>query len=566
MPGPWTAHYDAGVPASLAPYPDRTLVDVLDDTTRDRPSHPVAWFKGATLSAQELTRQSRAFAAALAALGIGHGDRVALVLPNSPQFLVAQYGAWRAGAIVVPLNPLYTPREIEGALRGTTPSAIVTLTPNYATVKALQAATGVRHVIATSVKEYLPPATRVLFTLFKEKKDGHRIALQPGDHWLQALLARHAGAQAPGTPVRPSDAAVILSSGGTTGLPKGVVGTHRDYMVAGAQLRTWTRPAREDWTDTVMLPLPMFHVYANVGVQSLAMLGHNPLALVPNPRDITDVLHTITRVRPACFNGVPTLYNAILHHPKVQKGAIDLRSIKLCFSGAAPLMAETKRQFEAATGARIIEGYSLTESMMAACVNPVRGTQKEGSVGIPVSDVEARIVDTDTGDTELPEGEIGELLLRAPQGMREYWNNPEETALVLRHHGPGGPWLHTGDLAYRDGDGYLFIVDRMKDLIKVSGFQVWPREIEEVLASHPDVHEVGVAGMPDEARGEVPHAWVVLKPGRAVTADQLRAYCRERLTAYKVPAAIDFRESLPKTLVGKILRRSLRTGQDAGGR
>jgi len=566
MSGSWTTHYDTDVPPSLAPYPERTLVDYLDEIVAERPAHTAAIFKNARLSCKALADQSRAFAAALTALGITRGDRVALVLPNTPQLLIAQYGIWRAGAIVVPLNPLYTPRELEGALRATTPAAVVTMTPYYEAVKTLQAATGVRHVIATSIKEYLPALTRVLFTLAVEKKGGHRIRLDPSHHWFGDLLARHAGQAGPDMAVTPEDPAVILASGGTTGTPKGVLGTHREYVMAGLQLRTWTRPAREDWTDVVMLPRPMFHVYANVGVQSLAIIGRNPLALVPNPRDIDDVLSTIQRLRPACFNGVPTLYNAILNHPRVKKGKVDLSSIKLCFSGAAPLLAETKRQFEAATGARIIEGYSLTEAMMATCINPVRGLQKPGSIGIPVSDVEVRIVDADAGEVELGPDDVGELILRAPQRMAGYWQNPEETALVLREHGPGGPWVHTGDLAYRDADGYLFIVDRKKDLIKVSGFQVWPREIEEVLATHPAVMEVGVAGMPDAARGEVPHAWVVLRQGHSVTVDDLRAYCRERLTPYKVPAVVQFRESLPKTLVGKILRRSLRDApQESAG-
>ena len=560
MSGPWTAHYDPEVPPSLAPYPDRTLVDVLDEMARERPAHPAILFKGAAIPSARLAAESRAFAAALTALGVAPGDRVGLLLPNTPQFLVAQYGVWRAGAIAVPLNPLYTPRELANALEGTTPVAIVTLTPYYTNVKALQAASSIRHVIATSIKEYLPPITRVLFTLVKEKKAGHRISLAPEDHWLPALLRTHAGSTPPAVTVRPGDPAVILSSGGTTGTPKGVVGTHRDYVLAGSQLRSWTSPARQDWLDTIMLPLPMFHVYANVGVQSLAMLGGNPLALVPNPRDIDDILATIQRLKPGCFTAVPTLFNAILNHPRVQQGKVDLSSIKLTFSGAAPLLAETKRQFEAATGARIIEGYSLTEALMAACINPVRGTQKMGSVGVPVSDVEVRIVDADAGDRELASGEVGELILRAPQQMSGYWQNPAETALVLREHGPGGAWVHTGDLASRDDDGYIFIVDRKKDLIKVSGFQVWPREIEEVLAMHPAVLEVGVAGVQDASRGEVPHAWVVLRAGQQATVDELRAWCRERLTPYKVPARVEFRDSLPKTLVGKILRRSLTAG------
>jgi long-chain acyl-CoA synthetase len=259
---------------------------------------------------------------------------------------------------------------------------------------------------------------------------------------------------------------------------------------------------------------------------------------------------------------VPTLYTAILNHPDVRAGKVDLRSIKLCFSGASALMAETKKQFEAATGSRIIEGYSLTEGMMACCVNPVRGVDKIGSIGMPISDVQVRIVDADTGTTPLPTGEVGEMILRAPQCMAEYWNNPLETAEALRTH-DGETWLYTGDLAYMDGDGYLFIVDRKKDLIKTSGFQVWPREIEEVISALPSVLEVGVAGVPDPIKGEVAKAWIVLKPGATATEEDVRTYCRERLAPYKVPGRVEFRTELPKTMVGKILRRALAAGERA---
>jgi long-chain acyl-CoA synthetase len=306
-----------------------------------------------------------------------------------------------------------------------------------------------------------------------------------------------------------------------------------------------------------MLPLPMFHVYANVGVQPLAFVGPYPLAIVPNPRDINDLLKTIAKVKPAFFNGIPTLYNAILNHPDVRAGKIDLSSIKICFSGSAALMAETKKQFEEKTGARIIEGYSLTEAMMACCINPVRGKQKLGSIGIPVSDVEVRIVDAENGSTDVAANEVGELLLRAPQRMLEYWNNPDETALTLQVHGEGAPWIHTGDLASMDDDGYLFIVDRKKDMIKTSGFQVWPREIEEVIASHPAVHEVAVAGVPHASKGELAKAWVVLKPDARASEDELRAFCRERLAPYKIPGSVEFRTDLPKSMVGKVLRRML---------
>jgi long-chain acyl-CoA synthetase len=372
------------------------------------------------------------------------------------------------------------------------------------------------------------------------------------------LLRAHTGSARPPVEVGPGDQAVILSSGGTTGTPKGVVGLHRHYVAAGRQLYEWTKSAKRPWVDVIMLPLPLFHVYANVGVQPLAFLGPNPISLVPNPRDIDDLLKTIQSVKPAFFNGVPTLYTAILNHRRVRAGKIDLSSIKLCFSGSAALMAETKRQFEEKTGARIVEGYSLTEGMMACCVNPVQGTNKIGSIGVPLPDVDVRIVDAETGIGDVPCGQVGEMIMHAPQYMAEYWNNPHETAEALRVREDGRTWLHTGDLAYMDQDGYVFLVDRKKDMLKTSGFQVWPREIEEVISTHPSVLEVGVAGIPDAVKGEVAKAWVVTKSDvPAPTADEIRAYCRERLAPYKVPAHVEFRTSLPKTMVGKVLRRVL---------
>jgi long-chain acyl-CoA synthetase len=553
---PWLAHYDADVPKSLQPYPDKTLLDYLSALAREHASKPALLFKGAEMSYAQLHRESDAFAGSLAALGVKKGDRVALVLPNCPQFFVAEFGAWKAGAIVCPINPTYTERELESALTANGAETVVTLTPFYERLKVIQPKTAVRNVIATSIKDYLPPLLRILFTLFKEKSGGHRITIAPGDHWFLGLLQQR-GTPPPAVTVRGDDRAVILASGGTTGTPKGVVGLHRHYVAAGLQLYEWTKSAKQAWIDAIMLPLPLFHVYANVGVQPLAFIGPNPLSLVPNPRDLHDLLKTIRQVKPAFFNGVPTLYNAILNHPDVRAGKVDLSSIKLCFSGSSALMAETKRQFEALTGARIIEGYSLTEGMMACCVNPVQGTNKLGSIGVPLPDVEVRIVDSDDAEREMPVDEVGEMLLRAPQFMVEYWNNPGETADTLRTHGPGGAWVHTGDLARMDADGFIFIVDRKKDMLKTSGYQVWPREIEEVLTTHPAVMEAGVAGVPDQAKGEVAYAWVVLKKDQSATAEELRMYCRERLAPYKVPAQVEFRSELPKTMVGKVLRRAL---------
>jgi long-chain acyl-CoA synthetase len=551
----WLGHYDKGVPASVGPYPDRTLLDDLADGVAERPGAPALLFKGRTISWEELDRRSDAFAAALAGLGVAKGDRVALLLPNCPQFLIGELGTWKAGAIVVPLNPIYTEQELEGALRRTGAETILVLTPFYGRIKAVQPRTALTRVVATNVKEYLPPVLRVLFTLAKERKDGHRVSLQEGDLWLGDLLERHQGAPRPPVTVAPDDPAVILMSGGTTGTPKGVLGLHRHYTTTGRQIGTWLQAGTTPWDDVVMAALPLFHSFANIGIQSVALRNHNAMALVPNPRDLDDLLDTIAKTRPAAFSGVPTLFNALLHHPRVRAGKVDFSSVKVCFSGAAPLLAETKRRFEELTGGRIVEGYSLTEAMLACAVNPVEGPNKIGSVGMPLPDVEMRVVDPESGEA-LPAGEVGEILITAPQLMAGYWDNPEETAATVRTH-DGQRWLYTGDLGYLDDDGYLFIVDRMKDLIKTHGYQVWPREIEEALAAHPAVAEVGVAGVPDEAKGEVAKAWVVLRAGERASEEELRAFCREHLAPYKVPATVEFRSELPKSMVGKVLRRAL---------
>jgi long-chain acyl-CoA synthetase len=555
---PWLQHYDAGVPHSLAPYPETTLVDYLAQAAAERPHHVALLFKGSPVSYGELDRWSDAFAAALRTLGVNRGDRVALLLPNCPQFLIAEFGVWKCGAVVVPLNPIYTEAELQRPLQATGAQTVVVLTPFYQRIKQVQGQTQVRRVIATNVKEYLPPLMKLLFTLFKERKEGHRVTLQPGDHSLADLLHAHAGAGKPMAPAAPGDPALILLSGGTTGAPKGVVGLHRNLVATALQVKAWYGPLAQDWHEMILLPLPLFHAFGCVGAQSYAIVTRGTLALVPNPRDLDDLLSTLRQVRPTIFVGVPTLFIAILNHKWVREGKVDFRSIKLCLSGAAALMSETKRRFEELTGGRIVEAYSLSEALLAVIANPVHGGNKPGSVGMPVSDVEVRIAHGETGEGELPRGEVGEILIRAPQLMQGYWNDPAETALTLRdHRDGGGVWLHTGDLGYMDEQGYIFIVDRKKDLIKPGGMQVWPREVEEAVASHPSVAEVGVAGVMDPARGEQVKAWVVLRSGMAATEPEIRAWCKERLAPYKVPALVEFRKDLPKTMIGKVLRRAL---------
>jgi long-chain acyl-CoA synthetase len=562
---PWLQHYDEGVPHTLRPYPDHTLLDVLSDSARQRPGHPALLFKGARLSYSELEELADAFGAALAALGIQKGDRVALFLPNCPQFVIAQLGAWKAGAIVAPMNPLYTERELEHGLNECGAGTAVVLTTFYHKIKALQPRTPLQRVIATNIKEFLPPLTRALFTLLMEKKEGHRVALHEGDLWLANLLRQHAGAPGPTDTVGPDDPALLIFTGGTTGTPKAALARHQSLLMAAMQIHTWFADVLDEWDDVLVLFMPMFHLYGNVGVLGTGLVGHNPLAVVPNPRDLDDLVATIRQVRPAFLPGVPTLFIALLDRPDVRAGKVDFTSIKLCLSGAAPLMAETKERFERLTGGRIVEGYALTESVMAAVLTPLHGAYKVGSVGIPLPDVKVRIVDDDTGQDDLPPHEIGEIIMHAPQLMEGYWQRPEETAEMLREGPAPDPsrpgarqrQLYTGDLGYLDENGYLFIVDRKKQLIKPSGFQVWPREVQEVIASHPAVTEVGVAGIPDERQGEAVKAWVVLSDGQEATVDEIRAYCREKLAAYKVPRFVQFRDDLPKSLVGKVLRRAL---------
>ncbi|NTW55461.1 MAG: long-chain fatty acid--CoA ligase [Chlorobiaceae bacterium] len=549
---PWIKHYDKNVPHSLHPYPEESLVNYVRRSAEEEPNIPVLHFKGAKLSYAELERKSNAFACALLGLGVGKGDRVVLLMPNSPQMIICEFGIWKAGAIVVPINPLYTENEIEYALNECGAETAIVLSSFYEKFKKVQPDSRVRRVVVTNIKEYLPPVTKLLFSLLKEKKDGHRVTLAEGDSWLQDLLSEHTSAESIRQTVHHDNPAVFLFSGGTTGNPKCVVITHRNIVITGMQVASWFKVILDSRQDMILLNLPLFHVYAQVGILSAALVERYPLAVIPNPKDIDDLLHTIKTLRPAVLPGVPTLFSAILNHPRVKRDHTILKSLKLCVSGAAPLMLETKKRFEEVTGGKIIEAYSLTESALAAVFTPIMGKYKPGSVGVPLPDVEIRIVDAENGSDILPELEIGEIIMKAPQLMREYWQHPEETASVIREG-----WLYTGDLGYLDEDGYVFIVDRKKDVIKPSGFQVWPRDVEEVIAMHPAVHEVGVAGVPDPYYGEAVKAWVVLRKGCSLTVEELREHCRKDLAAYKVPKHIQFTDTLPKSTVGKVLRRKL---------
>lgn len=548
---PWVGQYEADVPPTLAPYPATTLVDVVLRTATDRPAHPALIFKGARVSYGDFDRATDALAQSLRARGVRPGDRVALLLPNTPQAVIAQLGAWKAGAIVAPLNPLYTEYELKRALAECGAETIVVLTPFYRKVKRVQSSTALRTIIATNIKEHLRPLQRTLFTAFKEEKGGHRVDLEPGDVWLSALLDQDAGDAADLAPPRPDDPALVLFTGGTTGRPKAALGSHRALLISAMQTHAWFRPVLREWDDVVVLAMPLSHIYGNIGILATSLIGHHPVALVPNPRDLGDVIRTIERTRAAFFPAVPALFNALLDHPRVNGGNADFSSVKLCISGSAPLMAESRRRFEALTGGRIVDAYSITEAMNAAIINPVSRPPRPGAIGVPLPDVELRVSALD-GDRDVPTGEDGELLLRAPQLMTGYWGRPGETDdLVV------DGWLHTGDIGHLDEDGYVHVVDRRKDMIKPGGYAVWPREVEEIIAAHPDVMEVGVAGVPDPHQGEAVKAWVVLRGGSTLSADDLRAWTRERLAPYKVPRHVEFRDVLPRSYVGKVLRRDL---------
>ncbi len=549
----WFRNYDEGVPHTLAPYTSETLLDIFAQTARQRPNSTFIYFKGRSMNYSEIDRVSDALAAGLIAHGVRKGDPVVLVLPNCPQFIISQFAIWKAGAIPVPLNPLYTEDEIKHGLIQCSAQAAIVMTSAYNHIKSFQSHhTRLRLIIATNIKEYLSPMVNLAFTLQKEKKGGHKITLQKGDIWFQDLIQQNLGASLPPVKVGPEDIAMLLQSGGVTGVPRGIIIKHKAMIAEAMQLKAWYGDALKEWDDVVILTLPLFHVYGNAAVLGPALAGRNPIALVPDPRDHNDVIHTIKKVKPALFPTVPTLIVALLNHTAARAKKDYFKCIKVCLSGAGPLMPETKRQFESLTGGKFVEGYGLTETAAAITVNPIHGLWKEKSVGLPLPDVDIRIVDADTGQQQLPPGEIGEIVVKCPQVMQGFWNSLEETAEMLNED-----WLYTGDIGYLDEEGYLFITSRKKDVIKVSGFQVWPREVASVISTHPAVAEVAIGSVPDPVQVEAVKAWVVLRKDKQVTPAELRTYCREKLTAYKVPRYIEFLDHLPKTSTEQVKIRTL---------
>ena len=555
---PWFSHYDPGVPEHIE-YPQKPLFGFLEESALKNPDRPCTIFKGAVITYQQMNLITDKVAAALAALGVRKGDRVGIFMPNTPQFIMACYGILKAGGVVVATNPLYTPTEIEYQVNDAGIEVMFVMSNFYKTIKTAQPKTHLKTLIVTNIKETLPPILRVLFTLAKEKKGGFRIegGLKSGDFWMKDLIAKYSASERPKLEINPDDTALFQYSGGTTGISKAAVAMHRNVVANTLQIKNWFTNLT-DGQEIVLMAIPLFHVYGMVAGMNFALAGSATMVMIPNARDIQDVLENIHKFHPTVFPGVPTLYNAINNRPDVAAGKYHLRSIKACISGSAPLMRETKEKFENLTGGIVFEGFGLSEAPTATHCNPLLGINKTGSIGMPLPDVESKIISLDDGVTELETGEIGELIIRAPQVMKGYHNMPTETANALRDMGDGGSaWLFTGDIARMDEDGYFYIVDRKKELIKPGGYQVWPREVEEVIISHPKVLEVGVAGIPDPYRGETVKAWIVLKAGETATIDEIKVFCKQKLAAYKVPTHIEFRSELPKTTVGKILRREL---------
>jgi long-chain acyl-CoA synthetase len=551
---PWLKFYEPHVPEHID-YPQTTLPAALEETAHRYADLPALIFKDKRISYREYNQTVDRFAAALQGLGVEQGDRVAIHLPNCPQFPISYYAVLRTGGIVVPCNPIYTARELKHQLVDSGAEVIITLSAMYPLIRQIRADTSLRHVVVAKVKTYFPPLLKLLFTLLLEKKGGHRvdISADPNTHWFGDLLA-----QAPARP-RPvemtwDDTAVLMYTGGTTGVSKGAQLTHKNIYVNAFQVKTWVNAA--EGQESTLTALPLYHSYAMTCCMNVGAVTAGTAILIVDPRDTDDILKSIHKYRPSYYPGVPAMYVAINNHPEASK--YDLTALKVCNSGAAPLPVEVQQRFQELTGARLIEGYGLSEATPVTHTNPAYGESRIG-IGLPYPDTEVKIVDPVTGEKEVGVGEVGELCIRGPQVMKGYWQMPTETANTLRVHPEGGdPWLHTGDLARMDEDGYFQIVDRKKDMILgAGGYNVYPREIEDVLYEHPKVLEAAAVGIPVPDKGERIKVFVSLKEGETATEEEIIAFCRENLAPYKIPRSVEFRDELPKSLVGKVLRRAL---------
>jgi len=542
----WHKSYDPQVPPSID-YERLTLPAALSKAARDVPERTALIMMGKKISFGQLDDRVNGFAAALTKLGIRKGDKIALLLPNLPQMVIATYASFRLGAVVVMNNPLYTERELEYQLNDSDSRMAICLDLLVPRMLKLKEKTGVETIIACHIRDYLPFPAKQLFPLVK--KGMHR-KTDPGEGVLDFvdLLKRHSPEE-PKTEVSFDDLAALLYTGGTTGVSKGVMLSHANVSINVQQLRAWTFDAREE-DESVIGIFPFFHSAGFTAVMNQCIYRKMTNVLVPRPEP-ESVLEITRKYRPTYFPCVPTIYVGLLNHPKFS--GKDLSFIKGCVSGAAPLAVETIRGWERAVGATIMEVYGLTETSPLSHANPWRGKAKVGSVGIPVSDTDCKIVDVETGTRELGFGESGEILLKGPQLTRGYYKKPEETAHAIRDG-----WFYTGDVGYMDDEGYLFIVDRKKDMIIAGGYNIYPREIDEVLYMHPKIQEAAAVGIPDPYRGETVKAFIVRKPGETLGEEEVIGFCREKLAAYKVPKIVEFMEELPKSAIGKVLRRQLR--------
>jgi len=531
------------LPEAARRFPGRAAV-VLSVATGGR-------LYSSTLSYARLQRRVDAFAASLQRLGVQRGDRVALLLPNCPQFVVAYLATLSVGGIAVPFNPLYSAREVGYQLRDCGAKVAVALGQLYPLLQQVRGDTAVSTAIVTRIKEHFPPFLWLLFTLGRERTLPSA-PLAPGDVEFRSLL--RAASPRP-VPIEPEDTAVLLYTGGTTGVSKGVELTHRNLLVNAEQNRVWAHLA--DGTETTLAAVPLFHAFGLGCCLNLGVMIGATLVLVPNPTDTRGLVQSIHRHRPTIFPVVPTFLVSITSLPDLDR--FDLRSVRVCPCAGNPLAPAVQRNFIARTGVRPVEGYGLTEASPVVMGNPPFGDDRHGTVGLPYPDTLARIVDVETGQRPLGWAEDsdwtppGELVVRGPQVMKGYWGRPEETAAQLRDG-----WLHTGDIAQMHRDGYFRIVDRKKDMIIRAGMNIYPAEIEAVLVEHPGILEALVIGVPDETRGELVKAFVVPRPGAELTAENVLAFCRDNLARFKVPADVEIRRELPRSAVGKPLRRVLR--------
>lgn len=564
---PWIKSYDEGMPSAID-FPDVPLHQFIKDTTKRIPHHtalitpaalPLLGRSGKEMTYIELDRASDAMAAALVDLGIKKGDRVGIVMPNSVAFVISFYAILKAGGVVAATNPTYPADKMAHQVSDCGAEFILTLTLFYGLVKQIQPKTKVKTVIVANIKEYLPSLAKFLFTIAREKKDGHYLQeLKSGDYWFQDLLSKYDGQQS-NVDVSADDLAIFQYTGGTTGVSKAAMAQHKALVANMLQLESILNVFDTPPEDDVLLgAIPFFHVYGLVVVVSMSVYRGSKIVLVPNARDIDDVLDNIQTFGATLFPGVPALYNAINNHPKVKNGEIDLSSLRYCISGSAPLPVSTKDEFERLSGGTVREGFGMSEAPTATHSNPIHKENRPASIGLPLPEMDMRIVSLDDGETDVPVGEVGELLMAGPNIMTGYYGMPTETANSIREK-DGKRWLYTGDIARMDDDGYFYIVDRKKDMALIGGFNVYPTSVENAIKSHPAVLEVGVAVIPhpEKVGQETLKAWVVLKPDQTATSDDIMNHCKDLLAPYELPRRVSFIAELPKSTVGKTLRREL---------